>query len=315
MESDAKYAWVGAAIVALVAALVFAFVWLKQVGTADGYRSYTIYFEQLPLNGLSTSSDVEMRGIKVGNVKNFAISAGNINRVQVTIRVDRRMPVSQTTVAKIDRNYVTRMARINLDTPGDPGPPLVAVPPGEPYPVIPEARSGSGDVAGTLKGLGEQSAEVMLALNELLSQKNRAAFSATLANAEMLTAGLIARIARLDSTLAAFDASIGQIGRAGDALARTTEELGIALKPTVVQARMTLEDASRAIASIEGESAKLGRRLGNAADVTSDQITSTAIELRRNVAAIARAVEGLENPRAALIGPNDRQLGPGERLQ
>ncbi len=315
MEADAKYAWVGAVMVGLVAALILSVIWLKQVGTADRYRSYTIYFERLPLNGLSTGASVEMRGIKVGSVEDYAISSSNINRVQVTIRVDRRTPVSQTTVAMVDRNYVTGIARINLDTPGAPGPPRVDVPPGEPYPVIPEGSSSLGDVASTLKGLGEQSAELMLALNESLSPANRAAFGATLANAEMLTAGLNARVARLDSTLATFDASIAQIGRAGDSLARTTEQLGNALHPTVVQARQTLEGAARAIASIEGDSATLARRLGNAADATSDQIMSTAIELRRNVAAIARAVESLENPRAALIGPNDRQLGPGERLQ
>jgi ABC-type transporter Mla subunit MlaD len=315
VEADAKYAWVGAAIVALVAALVFGVVWLKQVGTADRYRTYTIYFERLALNGLSTGASVEMRGIKVGSVDDYAIQSSNINRVQVTIRVDRRTPVSQTTVAMVDRNYVTGIARINLETPGAPGPPLVAVSPGERYPVIPEGSSTLGDVASTLKGLGEQSAEVMQSLNESLNEKNRAAFTATLANAATLTAGLNTLIARLESSVVAFDASIAQVGRAGQVLARSTEQFNTALQPTVVQARATLEDASRAMASIERDTAALTRRLGNAADATSDQVTVTAIELRRSVAVIARTLEGMENLRGALIGPNDRQFGPGERLQ
>ncbi|MFN0316736.1 MAG: MlaD family protein [Burkholderiales bacterium] len=313
MESEAKYTYVGTAILVLILGLVFALVWLKRAGAGEQYHYYTIYFERLPLDGLNIGSEVLMRGLKVGQVKDYAISSENINRVRVTIAVDRRTPVSQNTAAGIDRNYVTRIARIDLETPGEPGPPLTEAPAGETYPVIPEGRSELAEIAGTLKGLGEQSAEVLVAFERLLSEKNQDAFSETLANARDLTAGLNARLARFDRTLETFDSSIAQIGRAGIRIETTAGQLGAEFKPTMAQARSTLQDLSRAANSLEIQSTALGQRATHAANTASDQISATALELRRSAAAIAQVVEGLENPRAALMGPNKAQLGPGEK--
>jgi len=314
MEADAKYAWVGGAILGLVLAVIVAAVWLAQPGF-DRFRTYTIYFQTLPLDGLAIGSDVEMRGVKVGAVEDYAISPANINVVRVVVRVDRRTPVSQNTVAEIDRNYVTRVARVALRTPGEPGPPLVAVPPGERHPVIPEGSSELAEVARTLRGLGEESAEVVASLRRLLDVPNQRRITATLENAEVLSASLRARVDELGRTLATIDRAAAELGRASGAIAVTLDRLGPEVGSAVMQARETLADVSRVATTLEGEGSRLASRLGEAADVSRDQIASTAFELRRSVAAIARAMEGLENPRAALTGPNEGQLGPGEQLR
>jgi len=141
VEPEARYTSVGATLLALVLAVVLAITWLARTGARADFRYYTIYFERQSLEGLQVGGDVNMRGVKVGRVESYTISRANINRVQVIVRVDRTTPVSTNTVAVVDRNILTGLARINLATPGDPGPELSAVQPDESYPVIPEGQS------------------------------------------------------------------------------------------------------------------------------------------------------------------------------
>ncbi|MEO7244932.1 MAG: MCE family protein, partial [Rubrivivax sp.] len=114
MEADARYTWVGAGVLVLAAALVAALMWLGSAGRAADQRAFLIYFEQQALDGLDIGADVLLRGIKVGRVADYALSADKINRVRVTIRVDRRAPVHANTVAVITRNFVTGIASITL---------------------------------------------------------------------------------------------------------------------------------------------------------------------------------------------------------
>ena len=122
MEPEARYTTVGATLLALVVAIVLAMAWLARTGARVDFRYYTIYFERQSLEGLQVGGDVNMRGVKVGRVESYSISRQNINRVQVTVRIARGSPVSTNTVAIVDRNILTGLARINLVTPGQPGP-------------------------------------------------------------------------------------------------------------------------------------------------------------------------------------------------
>src|SRR5262249_40871497 len=141
MEAEAKYRYVGIALLALAAALVGGLLWLRGAGTREEFRYYTIYFDHLRLDGLLIGADVDMRGIQVRRVEEYGLQPGNISRVRVTIRVDRRAPVSDNTVAVIRRNTLTAVAWVSLETPDPPGPPLVATAPNEHHPVI---REGEG---------------------------------------------------------------------------------------------------------------------------------------------------------------------------
>ena len=143
MEPEARYTMIGSVLLAIVVALVAGFVWLSSSGRASDFRFYTIYFERQSLEGLQVGGDVNMRGVKVGRIENFTISRDNINKVKVTIRVARATPVSENTTAVVARSIVTGLARINLDTPGTPGPELMTVAVGERYPVITEGTIGN----------------------------------------------------------------------------------------------------------------------------------------------------------------------------
>jgi len=312
MEAEAKYTYVGIALIALVAALVGAVIWLSQVGARGDFKYYTIYFERQQLDGLQIGADVDMRGIKIGRVEDYDLLAEKINRVRVTIRTDRRAPVRTNTVAIVIRNFVTGIARISLITPEPAGPALTEVHEGQPYPVIAEGESNFDAIAGKVGRIGDIAAETLESINLLLTADNRAAITSSLANMRELTAGLNTRMADLDKTLVTLNAAAIEVGRAGTKFGQMADTTGAEIAPALKQADQTLKDVSIAAAAIEKQTSALARSFADVASSTDEQITVAAIELRSSVEALTRVLDQLRDPRAALLGPGKAQRGPGE---
>jgi ABC-type transporter Mla subunit MlaD len=311
MEAEAKYTYVGLAVIALIAALVAGVVWLKHTGSRSDYNFYTIYFERQPLDGLQIGADVSMRGIKVGRVEDYALTE-NINRVRVLIRIDRRTPVSTNTVAVVNRRFVTGIAKIDLETPDPPGPPLLAVPLHEAYSVIPEGTSNLDAITNRLNRIGETAAETLERLNEVLKPENRAAIDKTLANLRDLTAGLNQRVAELDKALTAFDSAAGRVGRASDSVTKLADGAAQDLRPALQQAERTMKDVSAATIALEKQAAFLAQSVGSTVNASGDQLTAAVTELKVTGATLNRLLDRLQDPRAALLGPSTAQRGPGE---
>ena len=173
MEAEARYTWVGAAVIALLAALVGGLLWLKGSGNEAGFQRYAIHFERQALDGLEVGAEVTLRGIRIGRVVDYALADDKLNRVRVEVRLDLRAPVRTNTVAVISRNYVTGIAGIALVTREPPGPPLTQVPEGETYPLIAEGRSEIDDVASRVGQVGDKISFALSAVNQLLSADNR----------------------------------------------------------------------------------------------------------------------------------------------
>lgn len=334
MEPESRYPLIGAVVLGLALAAALAFAWWARDGAA-GARLYTVVFETQSVDGLQVGSDVSMRGVKVGRVERFTLDGDDVNRVKVLVRVDPQAPVSVDTTAVVARNFVTGLARINLETPARAGGRLVEAPAGEPHPVIPEGRSGMDQIAQSANRLALSGEAALANLNRLMSEDNREAFGEALAAARDLAVGLNQRLASLDATLQGVDASArafrdssrrvteaaermaGQavplaaeartaIGEARVAVAETRAALG--------EGRQTLAEFTRLARTLERQAGELGERTGAAADVGLLELRATAQETRRAAEMLSQALERLSEPRSALIGPGTRELGPGERL-
>ncbi len=312
MEAEAKYTYVGIALIALVAALVGAVIWLSQAGGRGDFKYYTIYFERQQLDGLQMGADIDMRGIKIGRVEDYDLLAEKINRVRVTIRTDRRAPVRANTVAIVTRNFVTGIARISLITPEPAGPPLADVGDDQPYPVIAEGESNFDAIAGKVGRIGDIAAETLENINLLLTADNRAAITASLANVKELTAGLNQRMSDLDKTLVALSAAATEVGRAGTKFSQVAETTGSQIAPAIKQADQTLKDVSTAAFALQKQTSELAERFTDATSATDEQLTAAANELRTTADAMTRLLDQLRDPRAALLGPGKTQRGPGE---
>jgi phospholipid/cholesterol/gamma-HCH transport system substrate-binding protein len=315
VEPEARYTSVGATLLVLVVAVVLAMTWLARTGARADFRFYTIYFERQSLEGLQVGGDVNMRGVKVGRVESYSISRENINRVQVIVRVDRNTPVSTNTVAVVDRNIVTGLARINLATPGQPGPELSAVQPDESYPVIPEGQSDIEQLTGAVNRLAITGASALQNLEQLLNKENRDAFGAALANLRDASGALTTRMGRLDEVADALAKSAAEFGKSSREIAEAVDRVGASAQPAIKQADVALRELASTARALERETTALTKRLDHAADGSMLEIRATAQELRSSAEILSRAADRLQDPRAAIFGPSPGQLGPGERLR
>jgi phospholipid/cholesterol/gamma-HCH transport system substrate-binding protein len=326
MEAEARYTWVGLAVLALLAAAVASMLWLKNVGGDRDLRRYAIYFERQSLDGLEVGADVDLRGIKVGRVEDYALADGGVNRVRVEVRVDRRTPVRTNTVAVVTRNYVTGIASIALVTREPAGAPLDDAPAGERHPVIAEGRSELDDLTGRVDRIGDMAATALTNLNQLLAAENRDAAIDAVRKVGNLAAGLEQRLGALDRALGSVDAAARSFGAASTRLAqageRTTlvvERFGERIDTTFAEADRTLVDTRQAAlrladasVAVQQQASATARRLEDSAARLDDRIDAAASELRLGVETAARTFDRLRDPRAALLGPSRSALGPGE---
>lgn len=330
MEPEARYTLIGTVLLAIAVAALGAFVWLSSSGNKADFEFYTVYFERQSLEGLQIGADVNMRGVKVGRVEDYTISRDNINRVAVTLRVARATPVSENTSAVVARNFVTNIARINLETPGKPGPPLSQVPEGERHPVIPEGTSDIDQIASSVTRLAVQADQVLGYLAETLGAENQKNIAQTLVALRQMSEGLNQRLALIDQTSRslqasaaafressqAFNQTMGSaqalIGPLGQEAGQTLRESRAALQSLAETGRRLEQSVDAALKSVDREVGKLSQRSGDAVDVSVLELRSTAEELRASIELISRTLDRLQDPRAVLLGPSANQLGPGE---
>ena len=328
MEAEARYTWVGASVLVLLAALVGAVLWLTHVGGQNNFNRYAIHFEKQALDGLEIGGDVTLRGIKVGRVEDYALSGATLNSVRVVIRVDRRAPVRTNTVAVVTRNFVTGIAGITLVNQEPAGGPLVEVPQGESDPVIAEGRSDLDAITGRVNQVGDMAADALTNINSLLDADNREAVKVMVQNLRELSAGLYSRLGALDRTLTSAGSAADELGKGAAELGRSSTRIagvaergGARLDSTLVEAERTLAEARNALkqvadatGAIQLQVVSTARRLEDSATNVDDQLGSAVTELRATIESATRVFDRLREPRAALLGPTPQQLGPGERL-
>ena len=330
MEPEARYTLIGSVLLGILVAAVGAFVWLSSSGRASDFQFFTVYFERQSLEGLQTGGDVNMRGVKVGRVETYNISRENINRVAVQLRVSRSTPVSENTTAVVTRNLVTGIARINLETPGLPGPPLINAPPNEPYPVIPEGTSDLDQIANSVNKLAEQTDTALERLNQVLGPRNQQAFTEALRALRDLSQGMNARLKLLDQSGQAAQQTMAEFRQASRAFTTTMQTFTQTLQPLGQQSERTLEEARQALRGIQDSGKRLEtnltqsmsgleRNVGSVAQRTEDamdlsvhELRVSAHELRTSMEVISRALDRLQDPKSALLGPSSGQAGPGE---
>jgi phospholipid/cholesterol/gamma-HCH transport system substrate-binding protein len=326
MEAEARYTYVGAAVLALVAALVAAVMWLQGIGGRDEFNRYAIYFENQALDGLQVGGEVNLRGIKVGRVEDYALSDTKLNRVRVEVRVDRRAPVHTNTVAVVSRNFVTGIASITLVNREPLGAVLTQASTDDPLPVIGEGQSNLDEITGRVNQVSEQATSALTNINQMLSADNRRDVMETVRSLRDLASGLNKRLAALDRALdrtasaaTSIGSAAGRLGQSGDRVATVAEKAGRHLDTTLARAELTLDEARTALGraattfeALERQAGTTGRRLENTALQIDDQLSAATAELRLSMEATSRILDRLRDPRAALFGPGQAQLGPGE---
>ncbi|HEX6297869.1 MAG TPA: MlaD family protein [Burkholderiales bacterium] len=319
MESEARYALVGTVVLVLIAAMVVAIVWLRRAGGADDTNPYKIYFARQSLDGLQLRSDVKMRGIVVGSVDSFRISMWKKGSVEVVIRVQDQAPVRESTKAVVERQLITGLASIRLDTSDEESPILTTVPETEPYPVIAEGESDFEQLSQSANQLAVKAGETLNRLNAMLTEENRASFTRALANFERLAAtaerglrGLDRTLDAADQTLASVSAAAEELQALGAELSASSARLAARYDDLGKESGAAVGDVRASVNRMAEDVAKLSARADAVLATSSAEIGSTAHELRLAARSLGAAARRFRDPRAILVGPAPGDFGPGE---
>jgi len=315
MEPEAKYTLVGTAVLVLLALIAVAVVWLKSTSGQRDDVPYKIYFARQSLEGLQIRSDVTMKGIKVGAVTGFRISARRPGTVEVLIRVDGTAPVRQSTRADVERHLLTGIASIRLVNGREDSPPLTEAPAEEPYPVIAEGESEFHQVSESIAQMAYRADETLGRLNRTLSDENQAALREILVNLHRISSSV-------DRSLVGFDRAVAAVGLAADEV--RTMSSGIAGDARKLAARydklgeessVAVGEVSTAIRRIGSDVAQLSARTDALLADGNIELRVTAQELRATADSLGAAARRFSDPGRVLFGPARDSMGPGETVR
>ena len=182
METKANYLMIGGFVLGVLA-LGFIFVfWMSNF--AGGGKNYYVVFES-SVAGLTTGSSVGFNGIRVGEVKSFALDTQDARKVHVLITVRDDTPVRENSHATIQSMGLTGGSGVQI-TPGTPDSPYLVATAEDPVPVI-QADPGSGQGVFEAGSAALNNANVFISkLNGLLDQ-NEKAITTTMTNVEQVT--------------------------------------------------------------------------------------------------------------------------------
>ena len=312
MEQDARYTLVGAVVLALLALLAATAVWVRSTGQGAAAQHYKIYFERQSLQGLQPRGDVTMRGVKIGAITSFRFSPLRKRAVEVFIAVDPNAPVRTDTRAVVDRNILTGLATLQLVGGAEGSPLLVEAPAGEPHPVIAEGESDQEHITNSLDQLVRRADQAFHDVSATLSPANRAALEQTLVNVREATGHADATLAKADAAFAALREAGDEVRGLGRSLDESTRKLterydavGAEAAATLAQARESVRRAGEAIEAA-------AQRADSAIATGGDELRDAGRSVRSAADAVGTTAGRLRDPRQAVFGPVEGELGPGE---
>lgn len=305
MEPEAKYTFVGAAVLVLFALLAATVIWLSSHGERSNAPSYTIYFAHQSLAGLQPRSEVTMRGLRVGSVTGLAFSSRIPGAVKVSIVVAPATPVRKSTLAVVDRNLITGLATVQLINTTEQSPLLARATSGEREPVIAEGESNTEQLSATLTELTKR-------LNATLSPENRAAFSATLANLQRASENAARALARVDGVLIDVDGTAKEVRGLARAVTTDVHTLTTRYDALGLQATSTLRGTDEAVRQLRTDAGALSRRANTLLMTGNNELRATSRSVNSAADSVGGAADRLNNPSEILYGPSEGSLGPGE---
>ena len=312
MEPEAKYTLVGASVVVLLSLLAAAVVWLLASGQKEDIQNYTIYFTRQSLEGLEVRSDVRMKGIRVGTVTGFSFSTSRAGAVQVEIGISPKAPVRESTRAVVDRNLVTGLASIRLLNLDETSATVKRNAAGEPNPVIAEGASRLQQFSDTANDLAQRADEALRRISETLSTENRAAITESLDNLRTATRTADGVLTRLDQTLVAVGGAADQLGSSARAFSTDAQRLTNRYDELGAAATAGIHEMTGTVRQLSTDVSRLVSRTETLLVDSDVELKSTSRQLRIAADSLGTAGRRFSDPRAAIFGPADANLGPGE---
>ena len=304
METRAHHVLIGAFTIGVFLLALGFVLWMSKSSSDSSYRDYEIVFTEA-VTGLSVGGLVQYNGIKVGEVTKLSLAPEDPRKVIARVRLDAAAPVRQDTRAKLGLQGVTGLAFIQLSGGAPASPPLL---PSEehPLPRIPSEESALSKLLASGSDIVVSVNDVLLRMNEILSEDNVGRVSATLQHLDELTGALAEQ--RGDIGLA-----VKQLAEATTSLKKTLATVDTLANNTNTllrdDAHVLIRSAEAALESVEKVAASAGLLVeDNRAAISSfsnqglRQIGPTVLELRETLRSLKQLSDKLGASDSLLLG-------------
>ncbi|HEY2753260.1 MlaD family protein [Phenylobacterium sp.] len=309
MEKNANYALVGLSSLILFVGLVVFVVWLARISFSQEYDLYDIVFDG-PVRGLNQGGEVHFNGIKVGEVTKIALDRTNPSRVIARARVTSDVPIRVDSFATLEPQGITGVNYIQI-TAGTPSKPLLKIAEKARCeakglnPCIPILNSQRSALADLLEGGGTvltRTIEALDRVNRVLSDQNIKTFSATLSDAQAISAELRERkaiVADAQKLIQDLDAATQR----ADAILASTQNIvdtdgrrGVkSIADAAEEAKNTAKDLRALVDKLQGPTSDF-------ANTGLPQITAAIVQLQTAVESLQRLVNEIQRSPSGALG-------------
>jgi phospholipid/cholesterol/gamma-HCH transport system substrate-binding protein len=210
METRAHYVAVGAFVLAVIVLGFVAALSFGRVEFAQHLSRYYIFFRG-SVSGLSKGSMVQYNGITVGRVVDVRVDPDDLERIQVTVEIDKDLvPIKTDARAFIDTNLLSGVATIQIRG-GTREAKDLEPERGHRYPVIEAGSSVFQRVSEAGPQLLDRLTVAVNNLNDLLNEQNRKAVSESLENIRTVTGAFVAPSKEVDELVGNANAAVLQM--------------------------------------------------------------------------------------------------------
>lgn len=270
-------------------------------GKHEATKEYTVVTRQ-NVTGLSLQGQVRYRGIRVGKVQSIELNPRDARDILIRISVNRAVPVTRGTTAKLGYQGVTGIAHILLEDSGGDSTPLDSAEGESPRIAMQSSLITELTDAGT--ATLRQARDFLTSANQLLSGENRQHLTSILANLEATTGNASETTRQLRQLLSAEN-----VHRLKTTLVRAEQAAG-EVAPALVEARHLL-------LRLQAVSEKLDRLIGDSSPggigALAPRLNELASELSTSSRQLEQALQVVEkSPQSFLFGLPPTPPGPGE---
>jgi phospholipid/cholesterol/gamma-HCH transport system substrate-binding protein len=301
MEKNANYALVGASSLILFVGLVIFVVWLARLQFHRAYDVYDILF-QGPVRGLSQGGEVHFNGIKVGEVTRIALDRTNPARVIARARVTSDVPIRVDSYATLEPLGITGVNYVQISAGTAAKPLLKNTVPRDEVPVIRSQRSALSDLLESGGTVLTRAIEALDRVNRVLSDENIKTFSATLSDAQAVSA----EMRRRKAMIADAQQAVQHIDATAQQLTKLTGDADEMLNGDGRRALRNVADmAAEAKTTVATTNAMLAKAQGPTTDFAVNglpQITAAVADLQKAAQSLDRLVTEVQASPATALG-------------
>lgn len=303
-----NYTLVGAFVLALGAALVAGALWLASGGAWQ--TKYDVYqaVEEESVAGLNLNAPVKYNGVDVGKVQAIELDHTNPKTVNLFFAIQRGTPVKEDTIAILKTQGLTGIAYVELSG-GSVASPLLRAQEGAPYPVIRTAPSLSARLENVLSSVLVKLDDTSTNINAMLSKKNQAALSSTLADVALITHTVAARKDTIDAGLQDAAKTLKNSAKASAKLDPLAERIGRAADAVELMGQAVTKTSVSAGAAVDGVGADV-KRFGNDTLPELERLLGELSSLSSSLRLLTEQTR--RDPKGLIFGHTPVPDGPGE---